>query len=205
MSKKNKSRAVEIPATYQTLTAPTRESASRKVIIASDRSIHVFKDVDVPIPPNISLDMVFSNFDDLTSRQQSVIESLHLEFLKSEPPKGQNKMTTALYLWAWFVREATPHLVGTKADGTRERKSTISTRHYYRGTVMISPENLTPQAKICMVILTELLGDAQSVTEGDLKRKVEERAAELHTRQDPWRIFQYYRPKLIELKLLRHD
>ena len=205
MSKKNKSKAVEIPAIYQTLTAPTKESAGRKVIISPDRSIHAMKSKDVPLPPDLMVDMEFMNFDDLTSRQQSVIESLHLEFLKCEPPKKQNRMTTSLYLWAWLVKNATPHLVNIAADGTKERKSTISTRCYSRGAVDKSPENLTPQAKVCLTIFIALIGDAQSVTEGDLRRKVEERAAELKTRQDPWRIFQYYRPKLIALKLLKHD
>jgi hypothetical protein len=205
MSKKNKTKVVEIPPIYQTLTAPTKESAGRKVIVAADRSIHALKDATVPIPPGITVDMEFTNFDDLTCRQQSVIESLHLEFIGCEPPEKQSKMTTALYLWAWFVKNATPHLENIATDGTRARKSTISTRCYSRGAVDTSPENLTPQAKVCLTIFIELIGDAQSVAEGDLRRKVEERAAELKTKQDPWRIFQYYRPTLIALKLIKHD
>jgi hypothetical protein len=64
----------------------------------------------------------------------------------------------------------------------------------------------TPQAKVCYQILIDgVKAHPEGITETDLKALVNTRAAEIRTRQDPWRIFQYYRPTLIKAKLVRHD
>lgn len=42
-----------------------------------------------------------------------------------------------------------------------------------------------------------------TVTESRMADIVNDRQAELNTKQDPWRIFQYYRPELIQCKLIR--
>lgn len=209
MSKKNKTQSIELPAIYQELTRPNKASASHKVLLLADRSIHGLKDSASPIPTGIpadTIDMEFKSLDDLMSRQPSVIDALHAEYLKCEPPKGQGSPLTACYLWAYWLKNCTPHMEGHRADGTKERKSTISTRLYSRGPAdpKTTPLN-TPQAKKCLEIFTELIGTSPSVTEEILKAKIYERAAELKTRQDPWRIFQYYRPQLIQAKLLKHD
>jgi hypothetical protein len=41
------------------------------------------------------------------------------------------------------------------------------------------------------------------ITEGRMQDIVNDRADELQTRQDPWRIFQYYRPELMDCQLIR--
>lgn len=41
------------------------------------------------------------------------------------------------------------------------------------------------------------------VTEGRMKDIVNDRAEELRTKQDPWRIFCYYRPELVDCQLVR--
>jgi hypothetical protein len=41
------------------------------------------------------------------------------------------------------------------------------------------------------------------VTESRMQDIVNDRQAELQTRQDPWRIFQYYRPELIQCQLIK--
>ena len=56
---------------------------------------------------------------------------------------------------------------------------------------------LPPQA--CGIIRSLMKQDEQTTwTEGDLPA-----AIEVKTKQNPWRIFQYYRPKLLALKVLR--
>ena len=42
-----------------------------------------------------------------------------------------------------------------------------------------------------------------SVTEARMQNIVNDRAEELNTKQDPWRIFQYYRPELIDCQLIK--
>lgn len=203
MKKQNK---IQTPDIYNLLSTPTKEGASRKIIIATDRKIHSFLNQSVPVPPEIGIDMEFTNFDDLTSRQSQVILALHEEFFKSEPPKKQEIFTSALYLWAYFIKEATPHLANTTVTGELIRKSSYATRQYSKGSATSDTTALkTPQARMCYTIFLELLGNNPSVTEENLKKEVYRRAPELKTRQDAWRIFQYYRPKLIEAKLLKHD
>jgi hypothetical protein len=62
---------------------------------------------------------------------------------------------------------------------------------------------LPPQAKICLRIMRELCSlhaSGRECLEAQLREKITERAEELHTRQDPWRIFQYYRARMIHEK-----
>jgi hypothetical protein len=60
----------------------------------------------------------------------------------------------------------------------------------------------TRQARTCMMILKDLIGDKISAREDDLKIKIEERSVELKTRQDPWRIFRYYQTQLVKNNFL---
>jgi hypothetical protein len=58
----------------------------------------------------------------------------------------------------------------------------------------------------CLKIFEDSMDtEKHTISEKDLKDAVIKRAAELKTRQDPWRIFQYYRPQLIQAKLIRHS
>lgn len=68
-----------------------------------------------------------------------------------------------------------------------------------------------PQAMACLRILKDTIGELTvkvdgmigECTEDDLKAAITTRQAELHTKQDPWRIFQYYRPRMIEAGIIR--
>lgn len=65
-----------------------------------------------------------------------------------------------------------------------------------------------PQAMACLRIIKDTIapgveGIIGECAEEDLKAKIFERQSELHTKQDPWRIFQYYRPRMIEAGILR--
>lgn len=69
----------------------------------------------------------------------------------------------------------------------------------------LQDQKLPRQAKICICIMVDACGDTQSCTEAQLRAKVAERAEELKTRQDPWRIFQYYRPMLVKAGVIAHN
>ena len=56
--------------------------------------------------------------------------------------------------------------------------------------------SLPPQARICLELFEEQGVD--EVSEADMMRIVDENQDRLRTRQNPWRIFQYYRPRLIQ-------
>lgn len=80
-----------------------------------------------------------------------------------------------------------------------------TTRYYSRGLLGKFPENLTPQAETCYKILMDLLKSKHSVSEEELGEGLKVRVAELKTRQDPLRIFSYYKNLLITSLLMIQD
>lgn len=64
---------------------------------------------------------------------------------------------------------------------------------------------LPPQACALLDILVEAMQakDEPVFTEGELQALIEQKKELLNTKQDPWRIFQYYRGKLISVGFLR--
>jgi hypothetical protein len=209
MSQKSKTPSVTIPEAYQLLNLPLKkESALRKIIIDPTGTIHALQSSDTPVPADITIDVEFKSFNDFITRPEQTILAYHEQFFKCEPPKKQSKVTTATYIWAYLIKEAKPRLDNTKKDGTKERKSSIAGRLYLPGTEDHTKILLkTPQARICLAIFHDLLKSLSkpSVTEAELKAEVYRRQADLKTRQDAWRIFQYYRPQLIQAKLIRCD
>lgn len=211
MSKKSKVKSIEIPEMYQMLTLPLKkEGADRKIVIDTDGHIHVFKDKSVAVPTDITPDKVFDNFDKFVEQQKQTVLAYHEEHFKCEPPKGQSLVTTAAYVWSFFLK-GIPHLEGHKSDGTRERKSSLGGRKYILGNKAADFEKYSgtypPQMKSCFYFVQQSLNTSQStfITEDQLKEVVTRRAAELRTRQDPWRIFQYYRPRLIQEGMVRYE
>lgn len=205
MSNKHEQLA-ERPSLYSHLSTPTKTVAAHKIVIDPQGKIHGFKDASVVVPAEIHVDKVFENFDAFAKLPKQTILAYHEEIFKSEPPKKQDPLTTALMIWAHFVRECTPHMAGTDpVTGERERKSSLKGRQYFRGNKELKDVSLpTYQARKCYEIFIDSLEGKPHVTEEQLKQLVITRQAELRTRQDPWRIFQYYRPKLISLLLIRY-
>lgn len=209
MSKKAKS--VEIPAAYQMLSLPLKkDGADRKVAIDIDGKIHVFKDKSSQIPADIQVDTGWENFDKFVALPKQTVLAYHEQYFKCEPPKGQSLTTTATYVWAYFIKEGTPRLEHTKSDGTPERKSSLGSRKYFLGKRAAEFDKHSaqypPQMKTCFAfLLGNIKQDRDHITEEDFKRVVMERQAELKTRQDPWRIFQYYRPRLIQEGMVRYE
>jgi hypothetical protein len=64
-----------------------------------------------------------------------------------------------------------------------------------------SAAKLPPQARYALAILE--LDGTESVSEARAMELIAEHKDQLRTKQDPWRIFQYYRPRMIESDILR--
>jgi len=64
-------------------------------------------------------------------------------------------------------------------------------------------KGLPKQAKLCLLVIIELVEKHRHVGNDLLYKELYKRAVELKTKQDPWRVFKYYQAKLIELGLLR--
>lgn len=153
---------------------------------------------------------VWAGFEKFLEENAQTILTYHANLFGSEPPKKQPLQDTALYVWYALCARATDRTSKTPRDPVTGRKSDLMTRKYFLGTVVPKDNDYvaliqTRQAYVCYRIFRDAIGKSPSITEADLKRAMENRAAEIQTRQDPWRIFQYYRSQLIKLNLLKHD
>lgn len=149
---------------------------------------------------------VWANFNDFadTVNEQTTL-AYHEQLFKANPPKKQDLITTKLHVWHKLIASAKNSMVSdTPKDPVTQRKSTITTRKYVPGDVKEGSADIkTYQALKSLELFRECLGEQEFVSEGVLKQYVIDHAAVLKTRQDPWRIFQYYRPQLIKAKLIR--
>lgn len=129
------------------------------------------------------------------------------------PPTRWDKEEMAIETWLELIKRATDMTDpakregGTvkKSDGRRDRKRKLDDRTYVLGDPPTDGVQipLPPQARVCYQILVDACGEEMGVSESVLREVIMKRAVELKTRQDPWRIFQYYRPQLIAARLVR--
>lgn len=128
----------------------------------------------------------------------------HENLFKCTPDKSLTPIQIAQYTWAKIVSIAVDRRT-THVPTLAGRKSTIGLCEYRLGTVETDTGLKTPQARSCLKLFKEAIGlkpEQDFILEADLRQYIIDHAAELHTRQDPWRIFQYYRPQLISEKLI---
>ena len=200
-------KTTKTPGIYDNLAAPSKTVAARMVIIDDAGQVHVLPSNESRVPLDVIIDTQFKDMDDFMKRGAGTIRAYHAKFLGAEIPKGVEVEQAAFMTWAWFVKNGKPILDGTvKAEtGEKERKSSIGECLYMRGESKDSTVIVTAQAKVCWSLFERCIEARPHVKEAELRQFVEANAAELKTKQDPWRIFQYYRPKLIEAKLLRRQ
>lgn len=206
-----------IPELYQGL---TRSSEITKHCIVED--VHGgFYRFDKPEAIHIvkqAIQKVWPNFDAFEKENKQTVLAYHEDkrIFGKPAPKDQSHTDTASWVWykiASIAADRTPQVIRTESG----RKSTISSRKYFIGAVPEGTGDLkTPQALACIKLFRAALvkhgektGDPGKeithISEEKLKLHIDENAADLKTRQDPWRIFQYYRKDLLNAKLIRHD
>lgn len=212
MKKTTKSKQAPKTDIYASLMALTKPHTMQKIVVDLQDKLHIFKDESVPVPAEISISSTFTNFDKFSDLPAALISELHKKYFGVVPPKDQNPVTSASWVWAYMIKHATPHLANTDpVTGEKERKSSNAKRGYRLTDKKLDVGEIkTFQAIQCYKILYDLIAtcdpqDPAIVSEELLKNTVERRAAELKTKQDPWRIFQYYRPKLVSLGYIKHD
>jgi len=154
---------------------------------------------------------IFKRWDNFNAFEEQVNEqtalTYHENLFLAPPPKGQELITTKLHVWHKLCSQVKNNLTdktGTPKDPVTNRKSTILNCVYSKGEITEGTADIkTFQALRSLDLFRRCIGDREEVTEGELKQFVIDNGAELKTRQEPWRIFQYYRPMLIAAKLLR--
>lgn len=167
---------------------------------------------------------VYKNWDEFNTYAEKlglpVVDEIFKKLFGHPIPKKMGLTNATVAMYAKYASTAEDRV--SPVDPNTGRKSNIGTRVY---TVLwdgkTAPALKTPQAMACLKIVHEeaklapanIPGTKETdekietlqITEADLKAKVIVRQAELKTRQDPWRIFQYYRPQLIAAKLIKHN
>lgn len=136
-------------------------------------------------------------------------EKLREEFpiaFKRPPKKNETRIDMSTGLYTYWASKAADRTTKPVAAGKQPK---LKNRTYTRLRPDPEPEIKTPQAKACLKLLDSALNGSDTISEEKLKAAfsdVDKRsAAGLTTGQLPWRIFQYYRPSLIENKVLQHD
>ena len=156
-----------------------------------------------------TLSKVWGGFNEFLKEHKNTVLAYHEQLFKTEPPKDQPIEVTAVYVWNKLISIAKTDLTTEVPVSASGRKSTIGTCEYRLGEQKV-PNLKTPQAQACYRLLTQCIAENAGtypaedpfITEQVLKQYIIDHAAELKTRQDPWRIFQYYRPVLITDKLI---
>lgn len=167
---------------------------------------------------------VWANFDEFAAENKNTLLTYHENLFKAEPPKDQNLVITAE--WCWYkIASIVLNLDAFKYVSTPKtssgRSSEILNRKYFYGEAEDTAHSetgtlKTPQALASLRLFRRAIlehgettgepgQEIRHITEAALKKFVEDNAAKLKTRQEPWRIFQYYRPQLLGAKLIKHD
>ena len=94
---------------------------------------------------------------------------------------------------------------GRKPQNLGARHYSVLTKFASKKEYMDDCPCTTRQArKVYEFFVDEVISTGGSeITEARMMDIVNDRQSELNTKQDPWRIFQYYRPELIQCKLVK--
>jgi len=216
MAKKSKT----VPSIPEVYTGVVRDTKLTKLCMIEDthNQYFLFESSSKNSIVKEAVQKIWPSFDSFAEQNKATLLTYHSNLFNAEPPKDQDLITTAVYCWyklCMTAQDRTGRLgtqpgAVTPIDPTTGKRSNLLTRKYFFGSIKPTDQELpglikTPQAIACYRIFRDALGTTESISENDLKTKVIERAGELRTRQEPWRIFQYYRPTLMKALLLRHD
>ena len=169
-------------------------------IFDNPSSIHILKEARLKVWDGIGVFM---------DQGKQTILCYHENLFKCNPDKSLNPVKISQYTWAKIVSLAVDRR-SVHTPTQNGRKSTIGLCEYRATSELGEGQLKTPQAKACIKLFREVLASDKAtatdtdrfVTEEVLRQYIIDHAAELHTKQDPWRIFQYYRPNLITEKLI---
>lgn len=148
----------------------------------------------------------WSGFDQFEAEvSNATLAALHERLFKALIPEGTDHVNACLMVWMAACASAEDR---TRPPETANGKVRLKDREYELTFDPKDEKNTgpikTPQALACLRILRESVNpDTRKVREKDLQKIVMKRQDELHTKQDPWRIFQYYRPEMVKHKLVR--
>jgi hypothetical protein len=216
VSKKNKKQVVSVGATINgQVEAPVpaiplvRDLEANLVVAQTQtRDLYIYKTMDdVTLSPAArAKSNVWNGFQDFADKtSDSEIDEFSKNFNVDMLGQVQSMARKAI-VWMWMIakaRETRRDMTVPKTERTGVKKEGKLTNRKYVVELTAIPEGvkLPPQAIACLKIMVDM--NRKEILEQDLKDEVNKQAESLHTRQDPWRIFQYYRPQLMQHKIVR--
>ncbi len=210
-----KSKVVKVPEIYAGLDL-TRGGLDKTLVIDKNGQSFVFDNGSVVSIIKDAIIHQWTGWESFDTDIAATRVEMHVRAFGCEMPKKCDATESSVYVWKKLLSMAADRTnagnpINQVKDGAVvNSRSKLATRKYHLGADSDKPAVVsaihTPQAKVCYAILCDgVSAHPEGITETDLKALVNTRAAEIKTRQDPWRIFQYYRPTLIAAKLVRHD
>lgn len=161
----------------------------------------------------------WNSFDNEPEQQDPVkLAELHKNLYTCEPLKGATRIDVSIACWHKMIATAQDRTGKLGTDPAKAKVEGKRANRMYFAVKVQDPKNpeqqiwfeghgvSTRQASVCLKILRETQTlEKDAVSEADLKAAIAARQAEIMTRQDPWRIFQYYRPLLVSKGAIKHD
>jgi hypothetical protein len=200
---KKQAKAQKVPEIYQGLVR-SNESAKTKICIDLEGEVYKY-DTACPLVTR-SIAHNWPGWDGGFDKQgkEDILE-WHKKLFKVEPPKNQDLTDTSLMCYLKLVSLAKDR---TSEAGEKlvKKEKKIMSREYWIPEGADPSVIQTPQAKVCFAIVYDATEKGtKHITEEELRKHVYARGGELKTRQDEWRIFQYYRPMLVQKGVLKHS
>lgn len=175
-----------------------RDDETFVVAVLKDGAIRRF-DRKEDVPPDAQ---VFDSIDSVRALKMEDLDAIRGKIMKAQVSKAKNKEEAVDLTWtALLAASANPPAAEPRRKGQRTPKvsATKFTLQYDFEKPGKSEEkfkDLPPQAKTCLEIMGR--GGKKEYGEKELRELIEKHAQDLKTTQPPWRIFQYYRKRLVD-------
>ena len=204
----------EVSYASNKLTADQKKNYTRSLVLSQDGIWYLFKDEVNAGTRIMNPRDLFKSWEDFSARMKESdrLAILHQQCFDKQPTAKELKDPIELTVKVWMrlcetaVQRLDEDTPGANT-GAKRTSAKLADRRYEVVNFTIPAEvKMPPQARTCMEFFKELAAkighdDAKGVFEVSEKafnEYVVANAERLKTRQDPWRIFQYYRPQLIQ-------
>lgn len=209
MKTKNKNAAFS-----STLTADQKKHYKRSLVQSTDGKWYLFADETNASVRIMDPRELYKSWEDFMNRTKDTetLVTLHTQLFGKAPTakEAKDQVELTVKVWITLCDKAEQRLdQESPGSNTRAKRTSgkLADRRYEVINFTISAEvKMPPQARTCMEFFKELAVKAGhredqgifEVPEVTFNEYVVANAERLKTRQDPWRIFQYYRPQLIQ-------
>ncbi len=149
----------------------------------------------------------FASIEDVRALKHDELEAIRSKVMKAQVVKAKNKDEAVDLTWTALLAAsanppvAEPRRKGQRAPRVSTTKFTLAYDFEKPGKAEEKFKDLPPQAKTCLEIMSR--GGKKEYGEQELRELLEKHTKDLKTTQPAWRIFQYYRKRLLQESFLQ--